>query len=66
MPTDRYVLWNAVVSAQWQWGTWQLTTDLGVDNLFDRAYASHLSRLRPYGVLDPGRNVRLRLQVQLP
>uniref|UniRef100_A0A7V2B2X4 TonB-dependent receptor n=1 Tax=Rhodothermus marinus TaxID=29549 RepID=A0A7V2B2X4_RHOMR len=66
LPTDRYVLWNAAVSAQWQLGAWRLTTDLAVDNLLNRAYASHLSRLRPYGVLDPGRNVRLRVEVQLP
>ncbi|ACY47773.1 TonB-dependent receptor [Rhodothermus marinus] len=65
-PTEGYVLWNAAFSARWPLGAWQLVTDLTVQNLLDRAYVSHLSRLRPYGVLDPGRNVQLRLMLRLP
>ncbi len=65
-PTEGYVLWNAALSARWPLGTWQLVTDLTLQNLLDRAYMSHLSRLRPYGVLDPGRNVQFRLTLQMP
>lgn len=65
-PTDGYVLWDAALSARWPLGAWQLVTDLAIQNLTDRAYVSHLSRLRPYGVLNPGRNVQLRLVLHMP
>ncbi|SHL00660.1 TonB-dependent receptor [Rhodothermus profundi] len=63
-PTDGYVVWHLAFSASWPLGAWRLVTDLTVQNLLNRAYVSHLSRLRPYGVLEPGRNVQLRLVLQ--
>ncbi|MDQ7041248.1 MAG: TonB-dependent receptor [Rhodothermus sp.] len=65
-PTDGYVLWQTACSARWSLGSWQLITDLTVQNVLNRAYVSHLSRLRPYNVLDPGRNVQLRIVLQMP
>lgn len=59
--TPGYTLWNASVSGTWQASGLTVTPILAVDNLFDEAYLSHLSRYRPYGVLNPGRNIRFEV-----
>lgn len=39
----------------------RLKTALVVGNIFDRSYIDHLNRLKPFGVLNPGRDVALKL-----
>jgi len=63
-PTDGYTLWNAALSGTLATGGLTITPILAVDNIFDTAYISHLSRFKPFDVLDPGRNVRFEVQVQ--
>jgi hemoglobin/transferrin/lactoferrin receptor protein len=42
---------------------WQVR--LGVDNLFDQAYINHLATTRGINKYEPGRNVHLRLEVNI-
>ncbi len=61
--TDGYVLWDATFSTRIRAGAVTLTPVVAVDNLFDTAYTAPLSRLKPYGILEPGRNVRFSLRL---
>jgi len=63
VPTDTYTTWGLSVAATFEGADFTVTPVLAVDNLFDAAYVDPLSRFRPYGVLAPGRSVRLRLRV---
>jgi iron complex outermembrane receptor protein len=38
---------------------------LSTNNLFDKAYISHLSRLKPDGIVNIGRNISLALTVRI-
>lgn len=56
-PTDRYTIASAYMS--WQ-ASDNLAVNLGIDNLTDRRYRSHLSQLN-----SPGRSARLAIKYQL-
>lgn len=62
-PTPAYTVWNASFVGVASVAGLRLTPTLAVDNLFDAAYTSHLSRFKPFGLLEPGRNVRFQLSV---
>ncbi len=62
VPTDGYATWDGSVSASFTIGTTTLAPVLAVDNLFDARFVDPLSRYRPFGVLAPGRSVRLALR----
>ncbi|HYE95065.1 MAG TPA: TonB-dependent receptor [Rubricoccaceae bacterium] len=62
VPTEAYVVWDASLSAAFPLPSGVvLRPTFAIDNLFDEAYVDPLSRFRPYGILAPGRSVRLRL-----
>ena len=63
VPTDAYTVWDLSLSATFEGGGFTITPLLGIDNLFDAAYVDPLSRFRPYGVLAPGRSVRLSVRI---
>ena len=62
IPTDGYATWDGSVAASFTVGTTTLAPVLAVDNLFDARFVDPLSRYRPFGVLAPGRSVRLALR----
>lgn len=62
MPTAGYTLWHLSVDGNIQVGDILVSPVLAVDNLFNEAYLDHLSRLRPFEVLSPGRNIRLQVR----
>ncbi|OZC04309.1 TonB-dependent receptor [Rubricoccus marinus] len=63
IPTDAYTTWDASLSAAFQASGATITPVLALDNLTDAAYVDPLSRYRPYGILSPGRSVRVSLRV---
>lgn len=66
-PTLTYVLLNASIGAELMLGKQPLEFTLGVTNLLDRQYFNHLSRLKPDGIYNMGRNmvVSIRLPFNL-
>jgi iron complex outermembrane receptor protein len=62
--TGGYTLWDVSLSGTLTAGALTFTPILAVDNLFDTAYINHLSRFKPFDVLDPGRNIRFELQMR--
>jgi iron complex outermembrane receptor protein len=62
VPTDAYATWDASVAGSFALGAATLTPVLAVDNLLDARYVDPLSRYRAFGLLAPGRSVRLALQ----
>lgn len=63
IPTDAYTTWDLSVATRFPGAGFTVTPVLSVDNLFDAAYVNPLSRYRPYGILAPGRSVRLSVRV---
>ena len=63
VPTDAYATWDASLAASFAMGAATATPVVAVENLFDARYVDPLSRYRPFGVLAPGRNVRVSLRV---
>ncbi|MEX1054960.1 MAG: TonB-dependent receptor [Rhodothermales bacterium] len=61
LPTRGYSVWNASLSGRIQFGGLEIEPMVAVDNLLDESYLDHLSRFRPFGILEPGRSVRLQL-----
>jgi iron complex outermembrane receptor protein len=59
-PVGAYTLAHAEAGVALALGEHPLTIDLGVRNLFDRAYRDFMSRFKAYA-LAPGRNVTLRV-----
>ena len=62
IPTDGYVTWDGSVAAAFTAGTVTLAPVVSVDNLFDARFVDPLSRYRPFGVLAPGRSVRVAVR----
>ena len=60
--TAAYASWGGSVAASVAVGAATLTPVLAVDNLFDARFVDPLSRYRPFGVLAPGRSVRLSVR----
>lgn len=62
--TPSYTLVDVFVGGLLELGGTQFRTDLVVQNLFNAAYADHLSRYKKYA-LNPGINVSLRIAVPI-
>ena len=62
VPTDAYASWDGSLAAAFPAGTVTLSPVVSVDNLFDARFVDPLSRYRPFGVLAPGRSVRVALR----
>ena len=62
LATGGYTLVDIGFGAEAMTGLRKIRVDVGVENLFDRAYFDHLSRYKDYG-LNPGRNVTLKVTV---
>ncbi len=60
--TGGYTLFDLGAGAQIPFGAQQVSVDLAVQNLFDKAYRDHLSHYKAYA-LNPGRNVTLKASV---
>lgn len=60
--TGGYSLFAFGVGGEFAAGSRTVAVDLSVDNMFDRAYADHLSRYKEYA-LNPGRNFILHLGI---
>lgn len=56
-PTSAYSLINASIGTTFMLSRQPLRVNLAVNNLFDKAYVNHLSRLKYEDILNPGRNV---------
>ncbi len=62
VPTDAYTTWDASLGASFAAGTATVTPIVAVENLLDARFVDPLSRYRPFGVLAPGRSVRVSLR----
>lgn len=56
-PTGAYTLVNASIGTTLNSGKQPLRIYISANNLFDKAYVNHLSRLRYEGILNQGRNI---------
>lgn len=65
VPTAGYASWDGSVAAGFPVGAATLSAAVSVDNLLDARFVDPLSRYRPFGVLAPGRSVRLALRATL-
>lgn len=63
--TPGYTLVEAGISTRWQPGSFPFVIALTSDNLLNVAYVDHLSRYKPYGLLNQGRDIALRLNIPL-
>ena len=61
-PTDRYTIAGAFFQRDFQTAHTRHNVILAVDNIFNREYRNHLSRIRSV-MPEPGRNVRLNYKV---
>ncbi|QZE13769.1 TonB-dependent receptor [Halosquirtibacter laminarini] len=64
-PTDGYGLVNLGAKGTIHWLHRDFQLDLSVNNLFDKAYTSHLSRYKDLGLLNMGRSVQLGLKIPI-
>jgi len=55
-PTDGYSLIHLGLGGDITLGTLKFNTSVSVNNLFNKKYVAHLSRLKSDGILNPGRN----------
>jgi iron complex outermembrane receptor protein len=62
-PTDGYVLFDMSTAVRMLLGGWFHTVTIRADNLLDREYRDHLSRLKEI-MPEPGRNVSLLYRVE--
>lgn len=56
-PTNAYTLVNVSIGTTFMLNKQPLRLNIAANNLFDKAYASHLSRLKYENILNPGRNI---------
>lgn len=63
--TGGYTLVNAGVGGKIKWGKSAFNLSLSGNNLFDRTYIAHLSRLKPDGIPNIGRNIVLGVNFAL-
>lgn len=61
--TPSYSLFNFYVGATIPKGDSKISISISGQNLLNEAYADHLSRLKYYGLLNPGRNFMLHLNL---
>ncbi|HEY1005596.1 MAG TPA: TonB-dependent receptor [Sphingobacteriaceae bacterium] len=62
-PTAGYTLFNASAGATFRLKNQPVRVSVAANNLFDKAYFSHLSRLKYEGILNQGRNISVGLHV---
>jgi iron complex outermembrane recepter protein len=62
--SDAYQLVNIGLSGSYE-AKHQLDFSFGVNNLFNVSYIDHLSRLKTYGINNPGRNIYLKLAYRI-
>lgn len=63
--TDGYTLFNAGLGGKIVWGKTAFEVSLSGNNLFDKTYIAHLSRLKTDGIPNIGRNVVLGLNFNI-
>ena len=63
-PTDGYNLMSLGLGASFDLNKFTIDSNLSVTNIFDTQYISHLSRLKPDGIFDIGRNINLQMQIK--
>jgi iron complex outermembrane receptor protein len=61
--TPAYLLLNAKIGGTILLGKQKLMLNIGVTNLLNRSYYNHLSRLKPDGIYNMGRNIVLNLKI---
>ncbi len=62
--SDGYTLVNAGVGGKFKIGNIVLNANLNVNNIFDTTYVAHLSRLKPDGIPNIGRNIVVGIRFQ--
>ena len=62
-PTKGYSLLFAGIGSDFLLLRQRATLYMLAENLFDQKYVSHLNRLKEYGILNPGRNITLGLNI---
>jgi iron complex outermembrane receptor protein len=62
--TDGYNLMSLGLGASFDLDKFTVDSNLSVTNIFDTQYISHLSRLKPDGIFDIGRNINLQMQIK--
>jgi len=65
MKTPAYQLWNAGASFNMSSKERTYTFGVSVNNILNKAYYDHLSRLKYFGLLNPGRNISLNCNVRI-
>jgi iron complex outermembrane recepter protein len=63
--TPAYNLWGLSLGSSITVGNQQVDVDLTANNLLNRAYVDHLNFLRPFNILNGGRNVSLNVNIPL-
>ncbi|HEY1024587.1 MAG TPA: TonB-dependent receptor, partial [Sphingobacteriaceae bacterium] len=61
--TGGYTLVNAAIGTTFMLNKQPIRVNIAASNLFDKAYVSHLSRLKYEGILNQGRNVSVGIYV---
>ncbi len=64
-PTSDYSLVNTGIHLELRIRTFRLLADVTVNNLFDKAYYDHLSRYKPEGIYNIGRNIVCKLSIPI-
>lgn len=64
-PTDGYSLLSAGLGGTFNWKDTKISVNLTSANLLDKTYVSHLSRLKPDGIYNIGRNFSVGINVQI-
>ena len=64
-PTDGYNLLSAGLGSSFIFNKAKLGIHMSGTNLLDKTYISHLSRLKPEGIYNIGRNFNLGVSIQL-
>ncbi|MBM4169065.1 MAG: TonB-dependent receptor [Ignavibacteria bacterium] len=64
-PSEGYFLLGVHAGAQFTLGSSVLAVSLAVENALDVRYTDHLSRLKPFGVSNPGRNIIVRTHLPI-
>ncbi|APG64247.1 TonB-dependent receptor [Tenacibaculum todarodis] len=63
--TDAYSLLNLAFGGDVSIGKTKFNTYISVNNLFDKEYINHLSRLKQDGILNAGRNIVVGVQFEI-
>ncbi|RXQ96627.1 TonB-dependent receptor [Ancylomarina salipaludis] len=63
--TDAYNLFEIQMGTDLKLGKYKASLELSADNIFNEKYTDHLSTLKTFAYLNPGRNISLKLTVEL-